>query len=147
MVRFLKDERGGVSLDWVVLTALLVGTSLAVMATFSRGLDTLTMVGPYVQVRDETASASGARGTFAGRLCSGGIDAVQANEDARAAEAGVLPLDVAAYMRATYADKSALEIREELSRARDSVAGDRDWTVERTQLGAVECELVLRGLD
>lgn len=39
---FLAAEDGAVTVDWVVLTAALVGLGLAVMAVISTGLDNLT---------------------------------------------------------------------------------------------------------
>ncbi|PWJ15025.1 Flp family type IVb pilin [Jannaschia seohaensis] len=39
---FLKDESGAVTVDWVVLTAALVGLGLAVMAVISSGLENLS---------------------------------------------------------------------------------------------------------
>jgi hypothetical protein len=139
---FLSDESGSMSLDWVVLTAMLVGTSVAVLGTVSDGVETLTMVGPHVQLREDVVSTS-----FDRRLCPGGVDALQLQEDARAETLSRAPLDVDGYMQATYGDKSAAEIREEYRRAQDAVQGTDGWTIEHTILGAVECELVLRGLD
>ncbi|WGH80446.1 Flp family type IVb pilin [Jannaschia ovalis] len=36
--KFLRDEQGAVTVDWVVLTAAMVALGLAVMATVSRGV-------------------------------------------------------------------------------------------------------------
>ena len=36
--RFAQDESGAVTVDWVVLTAAIVGLGIAVMATLSGGL-------------------------------------------------------------------------------------------------------------
>ncbi len=36
---FLNDESGAVTVDWVVLTAAIVGLGLAVMAVISGGLE------------------------------------------------------------------------------------------------------------
>ena len=35
--KFTKDENGAVTVDWVVLTAAIVGLSIAVIATISGG--------------------------------------------------------------------------------------------------------------
>ena len=40
--RFLADESGAVTVDWVVLTAALVGLGLAVMSVVSGGIETLS---------------------------------------------------------------------------------------------------------
>jgi Flp pilus assembly pilin Flp len=39
---FSADESGAVTVDWVVLTAALVGLGLAVMGVISGGIETLT---------------------------------------------------------------------------------------------------------
>ncbi len=36
---FVKDEDGAVTVDWVVLTAAIVGIALAIVATVSSGLN------------------------------------------------------------------------------------------------------------
>ena len=36
-VRFFKDEAGAVTVDWVVLTAAIVGLGIAVISTVSAG--------------------------------------------------------------------------------------------------------------
>ena len=38
---FLKDEAGAVTVDWVVLTAAIVGLGLAVMSSVGGGVTTL----------------------------------------------------------------------------------------------------------
>ncbi len=40
MNAFIADESGAVTVDWVVLTAALVGLGLAVMAVVSGGVET-----------------------------------------------------------------------------------------------------------
>jgi Flp pilus assembly pilin Flp len=40
--KFLSDESGAVTVDWVVLTAALVGLGLAVMSVVSTGLEDLS---------------------------------------------------------------------------------------------------------
>ena len=39
---FISDESGAVTVDWVVLTAALVGLGLAVMAVVSGGVESMT---------------------------------------------------------------------------------------------------------
>jgi len=36
-IHFLKDETGAVTVDWVVLTAAIIGLSLAVIGTITNG--------------------------------------------------------------------------------------------------------------
>lgn len=40
--QFLSDESGAVTVDWVVLTAALVGLGLAVISVISSGLEDLS---------------------------------------------------------------------------------------------------------
>ena len=141
--RFLADERGAVALDVVVLTAMLVGTTLAVMATFANGLETLNTIGPHVQLREDAVGET----RFEGPLCHDGIADVQSRENGRASAVNEAPIDVAAYMQATYSETSLDELRAEWAAAQEAAQGDAVWTIERTRLGAVECELALRGLD
>ncbi len=42
MNAFIADESGAVTVDWVVLTAALVGLGLAVMAVVSNGVEDLS---------------------------------------------------------------------------------------------------------
>ncbi len=42
MNAFIADESGAVTVDWVVLTAALVGLGLAVMAVVSGGVENLS---------------------------------------------------------------------------------------------------------
>jgi len=39
--KFRKDEEGAVSVDWVVLTAAIVGLGVAAVSTVEGGVDTL----------------------------------------------------------------------------------------------------------
>ena len=42
MKTFKKDEAGAVTVDWVVLTAAIVGLGIAVLATVSDGVENLS---------------------------------------------------------------------------------------------------------
>lgn len=42
LMAFLKDESGAVTVDWVMLTAALVGLALAVTASVSNGMEDLS---------------------------------------------------------------------------------------------------------
>ena len=50
---FKNDEDGAVTVDWVVLTAALVGLGLAVIAIISSGLDSAA-----VSINDELSNAT-----------------------------------------------------------------------------------------
>jgi hypothetical protein len=137
--RFAADEGGAVSVDWIVLTAVLIGTAMAVIGAVRDGVQHLTL--------DQAAALRGAvvRASFEGPLCRGGLDAVQALEDTRAGRLAVEPLDVAAWLAADGArmsDGALLAARAGL-RSATPAAG---WAREATELAALDCEAVRRGL-
>ncbi|WP_109669820.1 hypothetical protein [Roseicyclus mahoneyensis] len=57
---FAKSESGAVTVDWVVLTAALVGLGLAVMAVVSGGVENLS-----TDIAQELANAQPAANPFA----------------------------------------------------------------------------------
>ncbi len=61
---FVNDESGAVTVDWVVLTAAIVGLGIAVIASVSTGV---TDLGTEIQ-----GSLSGATVTLGGGLAAGG---------------------------------------------------------------------------
>lgn len=51
--KFFQSEDGAVTVDWVVLTAAIVGMGVAVITTVSRGaLDHSTGVGAHLEERE-----------------------------------------------------------------------------------------------
>jgi len=53
LAKFANDENGAVTVDWVVLTAAIVGLGIAVIASVSRGaLDTSAGLGAYLDAQD-----------------------------------------------------------------------------------------------
>lgn len=60
MKSFLNDESGAVTVDWVVLTAAIVGLGIAVITTVGRGaLDTSTGLGVILANKEVTKDYSG----------------------------------------------------------------------------------------
>lgn len=56
---FIRDECGAVTVDWVVLTAAIVGLGVAVITTISRGaLDTSTGLGVVLANKEVTTDYS-----------------------------------------------------------------------------------------
>ena len=54
---FLNDESGAVTVDWVVLTAAIVGLGIAVLASVGNGTTTLAdKVSSHMATRDVTTS-------------------------------------------------------------------------------------------
>jgi len=52
--RFAKDESGAVTVDWVVLTAALVGIGVTIMSTIQAGIEDAA-----TDIRNELTSAIG----------------------------------------------------------------------------------------
>lgn len=53
IAKFFESEDGAVTVDWVVLTAAIVGMGVAVITTVSRGaLDHSTGVGAHLEQRE-----------------------------------------------------------------------------------------------
>ncbi|TFL20044.1 hypothetical protein DR046_01475 [Jannaschia formosa] len=131
------------SLDWVVLTCVLVATGLAVMGTLRGGIETTTL--------DVAADLRGqvVRSSFEAELCPGGVPALQAHEDARAASAEEEPLDVAAWMETNLGPLSDETIRTDVLANLEAGGTETGtaWTSERVRVAALACEAVLRGLD
>ena len=71
---FAKSESGAVTVDWVVLTAALVGLGLAVMAVVSGGIEDLTG-----EIQDELVAANPNTNPFDGVAVVGDSDAVSAD--------------------------------------------------------------------
>jgi Flp pilus assembly pilin Flp len=59
MMNFAKSESGAVTVDWVVLTAALVGLGLAVMALVSSGVENLG-----TDIRNELANTQPEQNPF-----------------------------------------------------------------------------------
>mgnify|MGYP001812841262 FL=1 len=56
-MRFYKEEDGAVTVDWVVLTAAIVGLGVAVITTVARGaLDHSTGLGSHLLNEDVTTT-------------------------------------------------------------------------------------------
>ncbi|WP_109562618.1 hypothetical protein [Jannaschia seohaensis] len=145
MRRFWADETGNVSLDWVVLTSVLVATGIAVIGTMQSGIETAS-VDVAEQMRGQVV-----RSSFESELCPGGIPALQAREDLRAAFAQEEPLNVATWMAESFGDLSDQEVSlrylRDLADAAPVVSDDAPWTRARVELAALACEVVARGLD
>lgn len=65
MNAFIADESGAVTVDWVVLTAALVGLGLAVMAVVSGGIEDLStdISGALTDIDPVTSPFAGATTT------------------------------------------------------------------------------------
>lgn len=140
---FLSNDSGAVTLDWVVLTAALVGTGVAVLTTVSGGLDSLTL-----QTNSQLNGAV-VRTTFAGDLCEGGVEALQTAENTRVALARADGLDVSARNVVETMDALTSEFSDEellAAYAEKAAAGPGVAFSAATEIGALECEIVRRGL-
>ncbi|WP_371156710.1 hypothetical protein [Jannaschia sp. 2305UL9-9] len=138
---FLTDEAGTITIDWVVLTAVLVGTGISVMSTLVTGIETASV-----------STAEGLRGhvvrsSFEGRMCRGGLSGLQAREAARVASGGGDAVDVEAWMAIYLGGLSDEAVAAQHRSLDEAMTFDGSWSRERTILTALECELVLRSLD
>ena len=68
---FLKSESGAVTVDWVVLTAALVGLGLAVMAVVSGGVEDLSG-----EIQGALVDADPGTTTFAGETITAAPDVI-----------------------------------------------------------------------
>jgi Flp pilus assembly pilin Flp len=71
---FAKSESGAVTVDWVVLTAALVGLGLAVMAVVSGGIEDLSG-----EIQASLVTANPADNPFDGVAAVGDADAISAD--------------------------------------------------------------------
>ncbi|MBM2576084.1 hypothetical protein JQC91_07185 [Jannaschia sp. Os4] len=141
--RFIRSERGTISIDWVVLTAMMLGTALAMGATVRGGLED-GLPDP------ESAAMRGlaVQRAFASPHCPDGVAAVQVMETARVAAGGEDPVDVAAWIGiAAYRTDADLRAEREALRSAVATRATLDWTRDRTLFAAAGCALVARGLD
>ena len=69
---FLKDESGAVTVDWVVLTAAIVGLGIAVLSTVRTGTTTLAGTISADLAGIETGLEASSGGTTTGGDTSGG---------------------------------------------------------------------------
>lgn len=78
MYSFVTDESGAVSLDWVVLTAVIVGTGASIIGSLDSGFGTTNP--------DEAAALRGqvVEQSFSLDMCNHGIEGLKAREAARA---------------------------------------------------------------
>ena len=68
---FAKSESGAVTVDWVVLTAAIVGLGLAVMAVVSGGVEDLTG-----EIQAELVNQNANDNPFVGEAVQGGATAI-----------------------------------------------------------------------
>lgn len=138
---FLSDESGAMTLDWVVLTGALVGTGLAVMGQVGTGIES-TSAKTATSLRGEVV-----RSSFGSDYCSGGISALQAREDQRVTAGGEGAIDVALWIDTYTGGMDDTAIVQEHDRLRELLTSSDGWSRDQTIMTALECEMVLRGLD
>lgn len=141
LTRFWQDDAGAVTLDWVVLTAALVGTGFAVMSTVVTGIEGASL-GTTERLRGHVITSS-----FGSDICRGGVRAVQDREDRRVAAGGADPVVVTAYMSLNLPQMTDEVLLATYSAMSERLDGQSAWTRAHTVMTALECEMVLRGLD
>ena len=141
LLKFMHEERGAITLDWLVLTAVLSATGWAVVQTVSGGVESAAL-GASSQLRGQVI-----RQSFGSELCSSGIDGLRAREVARVAAGGTNAVDVDHWMNTTgraMSDGFVMRERDRISQAASS--DDGRWTRENTIVGLLECAMARRGL-
>lgn len=147
---FLRNESGAVSVDWVVLTAALVGTGLAVLNTVSSGLQVAT--GEV----DAQMQGQIIKSTFAQvanlEFCHNDMAGLQAREDTRVASAiaqGDDPdsVDVLLWNALSNDGLSDDDLVSEYATAlADEQVSGGNWSRASTIRATIECELSQREL-
>ncbi|CUH16731.1 hypothetical protein JSE7799_00369 [Jannaschia seosinensis] len=132
--KFIRRERGFVTFDWIVLTAIIVLTGVSVLDSLSGGVETASVA--RADLRGEALAE-----VLAPETCPGGPGDASAREAARIAAGGSGPVDVTAMM-ARVVGLDEAEFRAE--RARNAQAQDRG---DRNVAGAAGCATVPRGLE
>ena len=90
---FLDDETGAVTVDWVVLTAALVGLGLAVMVVVSNGAEDLSGDIQDTLERDDIIQVSFGRGAATNLLDAGFVDSTSIASNAELGAAYAAELD------------------------------------------------------
>ncbi|CTQ48391.1 hypothetical protein JDO7802_00393 [Jannaschia donghaensis] len=137
---FAREERGAVSVDWLVLTGVLVATGIAVVGTVSDGVETAA-VDTAEQLRGQVIQ----RSFGPDNLCSSGIDGLQARETARVAAGGADAVDVENWLSSYASSLSDADLIAERDRLADSASGS-GWSRDDTLQGLIECGMAQRGI-
>lgn len=144
LLDFASREDAAISLDWLVLTGLLVGTGLSVMSTVTGGIEAASLASAQ-QVRGQVI-----RQSFGpDNLCAHGIDGLRAREAARVAAGGGDAVDVDAWLPAHAAGLSDASLRAErdrMARLADASGPAGGWSRARTLQALLECGIAQRGL-
>jgi hypothetical protein len=135
---FTHDETAAVSVDWIVLTAVLVGTGLAVTSTVRTGVEN----GPVDSI--VTLQGYVMQQSFGAGSCERGLDGVQDAEARRVADGAEDGVDVMAWRAANLDGLADHALEHELARKRARLRDAR--SAEATEVAIMQCELVLRGL-
>lgn len=141
LIRFAQDERGAISLDWIVLTGVLVGTGMSVVSTVSSGIETVS-VDADTQLRGQIIQQS----FGPENLCSAGIDGLRAREGARLAAGGSDPVNVDTWLSTYAASLSVGAVVQERDRLAGQAAGNAGWSRDHTLQGLLECRMAQLGI-
>lgn len=141
---FASAEEASISVDWLVLTAVLIGTGFAVVGTMASGL------GAVSSATTEQLRGQVIRQSFGPpNLCAQGVDGLRLREEARIAAGGADAVNVDSWLP-IYADGlSDAGLRAERDRMEhlaNRVTPAGDWSRARTLQGLLECRIAQRGL-
>jgi len=142
LTNFIRDERAAISFDWIVLTAVLVATGMAVVRTVSGGIETVSSDNRAL-LRGQIVQQSFGPDSF----CSAGIDGLRAREAKRVSNGGSDPVDVDTWMltNAEPLNDGAL-LRERDRLAALTKGDDTVWVRDHTLQGLLECGMAQRGI-
>jgi hypothetical protein len=134
---FLSDESGAVTVDWVVLTAALVGLGLAVMGVISAGLRTTSESVAGVMERDNIIRTSFGNNALGASLTAEDADALRADARARTANEGEgslleLYTEQVGLQQTAQTEFDAFGDDFATSGNAGSYAGETEWTEART---------------
>ncbi|SFJ06844.1 hypothetical protein [Jannaschia pohangensis] len=137
---FIHDETGGITLDWVVLTAVIVGTGISVLQTVSGGIENAS-VDTATALRGQVIKQS-----FESDLCDHGIEGLRSREAERVAQGGSDAVDIDHWLSSVASAFSDETLMEETARAAEGLDDNGGWSRQHTIQGLLECDAARRGL-
>lgn len=141
---FASGEEASISVDWLVLTAVLIGTGFAVVGTVQGG------VGSVSEATGEALRGQVIQQSFGpDNLCAHGVDGLRAREAARVAAGGRDAVNVDTWLP-IYAeglsDAGLWAERDRMAHLADKSAPRGAWSRARTLQGLLECGITRRGI-
>lgn len=146
MRKWEKNSGGGeTGLDWVILSAALFATAVAVFGTVTQDRRAMPSISSGLTGELVWTVYSAKR-----EFCRGGLEAVQAKEDRRVAVAvargeQARAVDVAVWNATHYANRTDTQIIDAYAHGLNDITGP-EWSRAATLSALLECELAAREL-